>query len=259
MRLVGDDVEPRLIVTRTGVDLTDKMHAWADHRVAQPEGDRLDGFVFKSRSPSCGRAGVKLYDEQSRFSPAGVGLFAKHFTARFPLVPVEDEARLQQAGRRARFIERVFVLRRWRAMIERERTATGLARFHGTHELLLMAHSPDHALRLARQVAGAGTEGLAGTLDLYFHGMSQTLERPLSRSKHVNVLQHCLDHFERRLTAHEKAEGLALIAQYEAGHMPFVEPVALIKHYVHKYEEPYLRTQHYLRLHPLELTLHTHD
>src|SRR5512139_1119277 len=46
MRLVGDPGAPRLVTSRTGVDLTDRMLAWARERVEQLSAEDLCGFVF---------------------------------------------------------------------------------------------------------------------------------------------------------------------------------------------------------------------
>ena len=258
MRLVGRADDQRLIVTRTGADLTDRMNAWARQRVTELEGSHLDGFIFKSRSPSSGMQGVKLYDDKGGVSLQGVGLFAKRFMAHFPHIPVQDDERLHDDRLRESFIERMFVYRHWRAMLETERTVAGLMRFHETHELLVMAHSPHHGLALGQIVARADAKGLDGVLDRYHDRMSEALGLRTSRAKHAHVLQHCLGHFERNLTSDEKAHCMGLIEGYAAGELALLVPVTLIKRYARRYDQLYLRDQYYLHPHPLELVLLNH-
>ncbi len=108
MRLAGDPTAPRLVIIRSGLDLTDRMEQWACRRVAMLAKENLCGFIFKSRSPSCGMERVKVYTD-SGGAPAkiGVGLFAREFMARLPLLPVEDEGCLHDPVRRDNFITRI--------------------------------------------------------------------------------------------------------------------------------------------------------
>ena len=101
-----------LIVVDSGRDVTDTMRHWAAARVGALAAERLDGFVLKSRSPSCGIDDVPVYGEV--LDPNGRGLFAAALIARFPSLPIEDEARLVNPIARDGFVERVFAHHRAR-------------------------------------------------------------------------------------------------------------------------------------------------
>src|SRR5208337_4812247 len=107
MHLFGYPENPRLVTIRSGVDHTDRMKKWAKKKVAELEKEELSGFVFKSRSPSSGMRGVKIYSDAGIPSATGSGIFAHAFMKQFPLLPVEDEGRLYDPGLRENFIERV--------------------------------------------------------------------------------------------------------------------------------------------------------
>ncbi len=107
VRLVGDPESPRLLTSRTGKDLTGQMQAWITGRLPELEKEDLCGFVFKSRSPSCGMRDVEI--------DSGMGMFAHAFMDRFPQIPVEDDERLHDAGLRENFNERVFEFHRLRS------------------------------------------------------------------------------------------------------------------------------------------------
>lgn len=119
MHLEGDPASPRLVTIQTHIDHTDRMNAWARKRVEALEAEGLCGFIFKSRSPSSGMERVKVFNDKGVAVKSGVGLFAAAFMAHFPLLPVEEEGRLQDPCLRENFIERVFALQRWRAMLAR--------------------------------------------------------------------------------------------------------------------------------------------
>ena len=115
MRLVGDPQAPRLVTVRTGIDHTERMLAWARKRVKELESENLCGYVFKSTSPSCGMARVKVYDRNGVPKNTGVGPFARAFMDHFPLLPVEEEGRLHDPKLRETFVESVTTLMRRRA------------------------------------------------------------------------------------------------------------------------------------------------
>jgi len=148
MRLVGDPEHPRLITIRTKVDLSGRMAAWAKKKVAELETQDLCVFVFKSRSPSSGMRGVKIYTDAGMPNATGSGLFARAFMNRFPLLPVEDEGRLHDPGLRENFIERVFVYQRWQDYVREDGSLGELVSFHTRHKLLLMSHSLKHYTEL---------------------------------------------------------------------------------------------------------------
>jgi uncharacterized protein YbbK (DUF523 family) len=120
MHLAGDPEHPRLVTVCTGVDHTKRIEAWAGLRVAEVEHDALCGFIFKSSSPSCGMELVKVYDEKGEPHEIGVGIFARIFMERFPLIPVEEDSRLRDPLLREIFIDRIFASSAARASIGRE-------------------------------------------------------------------------------------------------------------------------------------------
>jgi len=88
------------------------MNEWARTRVEQLAREDLDGYVLKSKSPSCGGWSVKVTNESGSPASDGRGLFASALIERFPLLPVEEEGRLADPAVRRDFIERVIAYRR---------------------------------------------------------------------------------------------------------------------------------------------------
>jgi uncharacterized protein YbgA (DUF1722 family) len=69
---------------------------------------------------------------------------------------------------------------------------------------------------------------------------------------------HMLGYFKDQLSGDEKDESLELIEQYRRELVPLIVPVTLMRHFVRKYDEPYLKRQTYLNPHPIELKLRNH-
>jgi uncharacterized protein YbgA (DUF1722 family)/uncharacterized protein YbbK (DUF523 family) len=258
LRQVGDPERPRLVTSRSGEDLTGRMSAWAQKRVAELEQEDLCGFIFKSRSPSSGMERVKVYDEHGVPHQTGVGFFPRAFMRRFPLLPVEEEGRLHDPQLRENFIESIFVLQRWRELLAGGRSRGSLVDFHSRHKLLLLAHSPDLYRQMGKLVAAAKEMPAAELYRGYEERLLRALRLRATVKKHANVLQHLLGYFKSQLSLDEKREALELIEAYRAGHLPLIVPVTLLNHFVRKYDQPYLKQQVYLHPHPLELRLRNH-
>jgi uncharacterized protein YbgA (DUF1722 family)/uncharacterized protein YbbK (DUF523 family) len=258
MRLVGDPDAPRLVTNTTKQDHTDRMLTWAAKRVAALEQEDLCGFVFKKNSPSSGMERVKVYNEKGMPAQKGVGLFARTFMEHFPLLPVEDEGRLHDPRLRENFIERIFVFKRWRALLSQSKRRGNLVDFHTQHKLLVLAHSPNLHREMGRLVARAKEVPLDDLYKRYETILMEALRLKTTSKKHVNVLHHIMGYFKKQLSPDEKQELLEVIDHYRQGHVPPVVPITLVNHYVRKYDQPYLKQQYYLHPHPIELKLRNH-
>lgn len=258
MHLVRMEEGPRLMTSRTGIDHTDGMRRWAWRRLNELRKEDLCGFIFKSRSPSSGMRGVKVHNPSGIAAYTGVGIFSGAFIERFPLMPVEDDGRLQKPSLRENFIERIFVFKRWKETAGRARSLKDLIAFHTDHKLLILSHSPQHYTALGRLVADAKKMKKEQLYARYLEILMEGLRFPATTKKNTNVLQHISGYFKLRLSAKEKQELIELIGTYDRGLVPLIAPIVLINHYVKKYDERYLLRQVYLKPHPTELMLRNH-
>jgi uncharacterized protein YbgA (DUF1722 family)/uncharacterized protein YbbK (DUF523 family) len=252
------DSSPRLVTQKTGIDYTGQMLKWADSRLDRLEKEELCGYIFKSKSPSSGMERIKVYNEKGVARRDGVGLFARAFMERFPLMPVEDEGRLHDIVLRENFIVRVFTYHRWRRVLAGPRTLGAVVDFHSKNKLLFMAHHPEMARQLGKLVAKAKEMPIREFFDSYQTSMMTLMRYKASARKNANALYHMMGYFKKQLDAGEKQELVEIIEQYRVGNYPLVVPLTLIKHYVRKYDQPYLQDQYYLDPHPVELKLRNH-
>jgi uncharacterized protein YbgA (DUF1722 family)/uncharacterized protein YbbK (DUF523 family) len=259
MHLEGDPDHPRLITIKTGNDYTGKMQTWARERLDQLAEEELHGFVFKSRSPSSGLYRVTIYDQHGMPSRTGTGIFPREVMRRFPLLPLEEEGRLHDMGLRENFIERIFVYYRWKCLLREDPTPGGLVAFHTAHKLTMMAHSPKHYTNMGRLVANAGMRDWEELAAEYGAMLTEGLAVMGTRGKHVNVLQHLMGFLKESLSKEDKAELLALIADYQGGLVPLIVPLTLLRHHLKR--DPvadWVHQQVYLHPYPKELMLRNH-
>jgi uncharacterized protein YbgA (DUF1722 family)/uncharacterized protein YbbK (DUF523 family) len=258
MHLAGDIDAPRLVTIHTGIDHTGMMNAWMTKKLDELEKEKLCGFIFKSKSPSSGRFNVKVFGGNGIPVKQGVGLFARGFTERFPLIPVEEEGRLNDNALRENFIDKIMVFSRWREYEENDGSAQGLVEFHSRHKYMLMAHSSDSVKELGRIVAAQNRKNLTETKKRYLEALMKALDYKVTPKKNRNVMMHIMGYFKKNLSAYEKQELLDLINGYVDGLFPMLSPLTLLRHYTRKYNSEFLLQQYYLNPSAEELQLKYH-
>lgn len=257
MRLEEDPEQPRMMTIRTRVDHSERMQAWCTAIVEKLAAADLCGFILKKNSPSCGRDHVKVYTE-GKAVQSGSGLFAAALARHFPLLPLEEEGRLEDLRLRENFIERIFGYRRWRDFLKDAPSLGRLQTFHAGQKLVLLAHSPEIYRALGALVARGKEIPLAELLQRYGERYMKGLALPATVRKNTNVLQHIAGYFKKLLAPDEKAELVQLIGNYHDGQLPLIVPLTLLGHYARRYRQAYLLEQTYLFPQPAELLLRYH-
>ncbi len=254
VRLVADGTSVRMVGSTSGEDWTERMENYSRVRLRQIEEYSLCGFILKSKSPSCGMERVSVYTPQGMPSKSGKGIFADALLNAFPLLPVEEEGRLNDARLRENFIVRVFAYHRLQQLLC-SFSRQGLVQFHTMHKYLLLAHSERHYRELGKIVASPHTMKPAELKSRYATLFMQALALKTTTKKNVNVLHHIFGYLRKNLSAEEKQDILAVIDDYYKEFVPLIVPITLLKHYFNKYQIRYITDQVYLNPHPKELML----
>lgn len=258
MRLEGDPAAPRLMTRISRIDKTEQMLSFCRSKVAELEKADLCGFIFKKDSPSSGLFRVKVYDDKGMPKKIGSGLFAAAVAKQLPLLPMEEDERLFDANLRENFIARVFSYHRWKDFQGDSPDIGSLVAFHTSQKLLMMAHSPKHYREMGVLVAHGKEIGRQELFRRYEELFMNGLAMHATAKKNTNVLQHIMGYFKKELSTDEKSELQEVITSYHDHLVPLVVPMTLLRHYVKKYEQPYLKKQAYLSPHPAELMLRDH-
>lgn len=256
IRLVGTPGAMRVVgVVDPKLDVTDRLRSFGAQTARQL--NDISGYVFKSKSPSCGMQRVKLYSDDGNTAPSsdGIGQYAHAIMEHRPNLPVEEDGRLNDPELREGFIERVFTYKRWQTLCQNVVSVARLAEFHTRHELAILAHDRVAYAKLGKLVADAKNRELEGVADEYVYGLMKTLRQPATRENHTKVLQHIHGCLKADLDPDEKAEMLDVIDQYRCGRVPLIVPITLLKHHLRRHPNPYIDGQVYLNPHPAELML----
>ncbi|MDH5426111.1 MAG: DUF523 and DUF1722 domain-containing protein [Gammaproteobacteria bacterium] len=253
LRMKDDEV--RLVVSKDpDTDLTEKMNNYAAEKLS--ELSHLDGFIFKKGSPSCGvfRVPVVVNEEGFRNYDA-TGVFAKAFMERYPLIPVEEEGRLNDAALRENFFERLFAYRRWKALEKGANNVQRFIEFHSRHKLMLMARGSSYYQELGRMVAGTTATDLLQRRAAYIKRFMEVMKLMTPPGRHVNVLQHIQGYLKKVLSREDKQELLSVYEAYRQKQLPLITPITLLRHHLRVNPQSYIGQQYYLQPFPEKLAL----
>lgn len=253
MRLVGE--EQRLLVPSTGQDLTAAMDALSRERIEALRASRLEGFVLKKGSPSCGMERVKIYSEGGMPSKRGAGRFAAHLLESWPELAVEEEGRLNDPHLLHWFVDRVFASNRLNVLEHRGVTRDALVRFHTAHKLLLLAHDELLYRRMGQVVSFQDGKTDREAFAEYRTLFRAALQRKTTRRRHTNVLQHARGHLKSLLPSAAKRELDEAIEDYRLGLLPLAVPLRLVRAAAVGENVKYLLSQIYFDAHPKQLML----
>lgn len=258
IRLVGTAEAPRAIGVKVeGLDVTDKLIQYGK-RTAGKLSD-LSGYIFKSKSPSCGMERVRLYDPPGAKGGGGgkqgIGLYAREIMRAYPHLPVEEEGRLGDPILRDNFLECVFIYDHWQQLNQQRLTPKALVEFHTRHKLAVMAHGAEYYRKLGRLVAAAGARPIRELAEEYIAGLMDALRHRATARRHTNVLMHIMGYLKTQLSRDDKQELLELIEEYRLGRLPRIVPITLLKHHFRNFPNDYLAGQSYLNPDPHELKL----
>lgn len=253
IRLVQEQDIIRVVASDGSFDVTDKLSQFSEKQSARLT--HLSGYIFCAKSPSCGMERVTLYQAGTNDGQRdGVGVYAAQIMKDHPLLPVEEDGRLNDLVLRENFITRVFAYHQWQCMVQSGISMAKLIAFHTQFKYLLMAHNATLYYQLGPMLSGTG-EGLEQIAPQYIALFMQTLACLPSRKSHSNTLSHLQGYFKRHLDSAQRVDLADIIDKYRQGLLPLMAPLTLINHYLKIYPDAYLEQQVYLHPHPDELKL----
>ena len=254
MRLVERDGGVRLVTTDGRRDHSALMQDFIDR--ALPGLVDLRGFILMAKSPSCGMERVRVYKPDGDvLHRDAAGLFAAALQARYPLMPVEEEGRLNDDALRENFVERVFLYDDWCQLVASGLTAGALIDFHSRHKFQLLAHCQRTYRQLGPLLSDLKSRPLDAIADDYIHAFMAAMKQRVSRGAHVNTLQHLAGFLRHELSDTDRHLINEQIEAYRREEVPLIVPMTLLRGGLRKVQQPYLEKQGYLSPYPDALGL----
>lgn len=107
VQLSGDPGQPRIVGRDDySIDITAAMRSYCDTRPQTLK--HIAGYIFKSRSPSCGLRDTPVYRQQQIIMHNSRGLFARAIIKQAVDMPVADENDLSNPNKRDHFMQQIY-------------------------------------------------------------------------------------------------------------------------------------------------------
>ena len=255
IHLVGTETEIRVVdVDSHANDYTQPIRDYASTVLSlAPE---ISGYILVKASPSCGYERVKRFNEKGNVVAHDQrGIFASALAERDPLLPLEDDGRLNDPSLRESFVTRVCAYHDWKLLQAEGVTPRGLVEFWSRYKYLVMAHHVPSYKSLGQLVAGAGKGNLDAVANEFIASLMGALTKRATRRSHSNVLFHMAGYLKRRVDGPERQRLAELIEDYRQGLVPLVVPVTMLKHHFANHPNAYIDQQAFLTPYPDHLKL----
>lgn len=252
IRIVKNNNNLILIQPSTNKDLTKKIQNFSKNYLKNLKD--IDGFILKSKSPSCGIKNAKIFSnsQTDKILLMGNGFFAESVSNKFPNIPIEDEERLDNFGIRKHFLERIFLYANFRNAIK-SKSISNLIEFHSKNKLLLMSYNQSKLKTLGNIVGNNGGIKISELITTYEEILNQVLIKLPNRGSNINVMLHGFGYVSKFLKSDEKSSFLKLLDSYKNGKIPLSDSLSLLKSWINKFDQQYLMQQTFFNPYPEEL------
>ena len=255
IRLVNMEDGYNIISNKNGTNLTKELQDKSYQELHKIAGTNLSGIIFKSKSPSCGMGSAKAYLENGFADSKADGMFVSICKEKFPLLPMEEEGRLQDDWLRENFIMQLFAYDSIEKLKESKPDMRAVVDFHTKNKFLLQAKDEKIYRVLGNIVGNHENLPLNELFANYEYNFKVAIAQKSSIKRNRNVLEHMSGFFKNELSSEEKEVLHEQIEEYAKKIVPIIVPLSTIKLYAKKHKTAYLLGQTFLEPYPKELAL----
>ena len=242
IRIYLQDEKKALYQSSTRKHLTQKMNAFSGRFLASLE--EVDGFILKSKSPSCAITDAKIFPAPTSADhiAMGAGVFAGAALERFSARAFVDETGLNEPEVRAGFLTRIFALAGFREVKKSGRTAR-LVCYQAENKLLFLTYHQETMREMGRIAANHENHAFGEVVSAYESALTRLLSHTPTRASWVNTLTHAMGHFSEKTSREEKSRFLATLEEYREGKIPLSEPLEMLEDWTARLGSEYLEAQ----------------
>ncbi len=256
IRVVTQKQERKLLGSYSGVDYTKDMETFVQTFMDGLDVDQIDGIILKGKSPTCGFKDVKQYPSHGKVQSLLTktsGFFGGALKSAYSSLVIEDDGRLLNWEIRDHFLTMVFVHNQFRKVKVSNQKAKALVDFHSTNKYLFMAYNQSALQRLGRIIANHEKKPIDEVIEKYEKGLEDIYHASLKPGKNVNTLLHLFGYFKTLLSAEEKSFFLEQVEHYKRELVSLPALLLVLKGWVIRFDEPYLKNQTIFEHYPLSL------
>ncbi len=258
IRIVTHAGERKLLGSYSGDDHTELMENYVSDFVRDFDHKEFDGIILKCKSPTCGVKEVKHYPAYGKIQSHQTktfGFFGGTLKSTFTNLIVEDDGRLLNTDIRDHFLTSVFLHFEFRKVKLSEKPYNALLDFHSKNKYLLMAYNQSALKRMGQIVANHEKHEIEAVLETYADELGVIYGSTLKPGKNVNMIQHLFGYFKNDLNEEEKRFFARQMELYLKGFVSLQAILLILKTWVVRFDEPYLKNQTIFDHYPIEIQI----
>lgn len=246
IRIVKAGAGERLVQPKTGKDVTEDMDAFTDRFLDSLPG--VDGFIFKSRSPTIGLKDIRIYKGPHDPNVVGKtsGFFARKILDRYYGYPIEEDDRLRNSKIKHHFLTALFTFAGLRSVKE-----------SGSHEML------GEFLKKNRYLIKLYNPGLyKKMIEMYennrpiadqYEALRHVFETMPSREDYVVISKEIFDEYSGRTTDKERTWFNDALDKYEKNKIDLNGLLEVLLYFATGFEDRDMLEQSLFEPYPLDL------
>jgi uncharacterized protein YbgA (DUF1722 family)/uncharacterized protein YbbK (DUF523 family) len=244
----------KLIQPSSGLEFTRDMKSFTQEFLNELED--IDGFILKSKSPSCGIGNVKIYGDENNMTnfSKGDGFFGGEILRSFQTKAIEDEMRLLNTKIRDHFLKKTFTFAAFRE-VEKKGEIKGLIDFQAQNKLLLMSYNQKELRNLGKIVGSHQMKDEEQIFKDYQHHLELAFMKGPTYRSNINVLQHAFGYVSKDLSKEEKTYFLDSLELYREDRAPLQSCISMILSWIIRFKVDYLIQQSFFNPYPRELIM----
>lgn len=234
--------EYKLIDYSSTHDYTNQMVEFAEEFVCNL-GD-VDGFILKSKSPTCGIKDVKIYYHGNKCSIGnnGSGFFSQKIMDKYNYLPIENEGRLKNYDIRDNFFTKIF-------LINDLKNAKNIREFHNRNLLLLKSYNEELADKLSELLNKKEIENISD----YKEKILNIVSNKRNKNNKISVIVNLFEKYKPMLNTKEINMFYELINSYNNQKIPFSSLMVAIKMYATRFDDNDILNQTFFYPYPENL------
>jgi len=215
--------------------------------------NQVDGFILKSKSPSCGMGDCKFYAENNKeLLGREDGIFYKAVKEKYPGLPRINVKKLQNQKKKIEFLQKVYTGARFRK-IKKKRNINSLIAFHSKNKFLLQLLDEQLMRKMGTLAANPDHLSVSEILHNYEEQLIKAFKKTPASGHHINVLEHCYGFLSGKISSEEKESYKIKLSKYQKGEITIINMKNYLWSLIKKYNIEYLKKQTYFKPFPPSL------
>ncbi len=238
-----ENEEYRLIDYNSKNDYTNQMTEFSEEFINGL--DDIDGFILKSRSPTCGLKDAKVYYRGNKCSIRSNenGFFLQKIIDKYDYLPIENEGRLKNYNIRDNFFNRIF-------FINNLKNNKNIIEFHKNNLLLLKSYDEEST----NEVSDILNENrMEDQVHQYKEKVLNIVSNQRKKENKLSIIIKVFEKYKNMLNEEEINMFNGLIESYENQRIPFSTLEVVIKMYATRFKDKDILNQTFFYPYPENL------